>query len=433
MIQPLPSGLRLRLLVYNCLFPFVLLFMLPGLMLRMVRRGQFRRKFGERFGRYDQGLKARFSAGEWTWIHSISVGETLLALKLARAMKETDPGLQVVLSVTTSTGFAIADKARADWLEAIYNPLDVPVFVRRALNAIRPARLVFVEAVWPNLLALAKQRGTTVSLIARLSPRSENRFRKFRFFAAPMFRALDAISVQEPDDVARWQSLGVAAERVHVTGNIKFDEATTVPRRVEALRALLTRLGVQENTLIFLAGSTFPGEERIVAEVFRKLRARFPQLFLIIVPRHVERTDQAAADVLQAGVSFSLRTASEPRPADCLIVNTTGELSDWYLLSTVVFIGKSLTAIGGQNPVEAVLAGKPVIFGPHMENFQAIVSQWLAHDAAVQIANAEGLEAEASRLLADPVLREHLAARARKIVTAHQGATARTARLLLGK
>ncbi len=409
--------------------------MLPSLLKRMLRRGEYRRKFGQRFGRYDADVRARLSSREWTWIHSISVGETLLAVRLARKMKELDPSLNIVLSVTTSTGFALAEKSAADWLEPIYNPLDAPPFVRRALALIRPQRLIFIEALWPNLLAGARRRGAFVSLVARLSPRSAARFERFRFFTAPVFAALDLVCVQEPEDAVRWARLGAVKEKIRVTGSIKFDEAGAAGNagRVEEFRALLEKLGVKNDAPILLAGSTFPGEEKTIAEIFRDLRAEFPELFLILVPRHIERTSEVVADVQRAGLAFVLRTnIRTDASADCLIVNTTGELRDWYHLATVVFIGKSLHSTGGQNPVEPLLAGKPVIFGPHMENFRAIVAQLLSSSAVIQAADAAALKSEIARLLRDAPAREEMARRARAILAAHAGATERTARGVLG-
>ena len=152
---PRKPSAALPLLIYNLVFPFAFLAMLPGLARRMVRRGNFRRKFGQRFARYDEGTRRRLGEGGWVWIHSISVGETLLALRLIRQMRELHPGLRVVLSATTSTGFALAEENSSEWLEPVYNPIDAWPLVRRALDAIRPERLIFIEAVWPNLLAQA--------------------------------------------------------------------------------------------------------------------------------------------------------------------------------------------------------------------------------------------------------------------------------------
>jgi 3-deoxy-D-manno-octulosonic-acid transferase len=427
-----PADARRSLFIYNLFFPLAFLALLPGYLLRMFRRGGYRENFGQRFGRYTAEDRARFVQGEWTWLHSISVGETFLALKLARKIREIQPERQIVLSVTTSTGFAVAREAACEWLEVIYNPLDAPWIVRAALELVRPQRLIFIEAIWPNLLAQAKRNGLPVTFAPRLSPRSAARFHRARALTGPIFRLLDALAVQEPEDIARWRSLGVAEERIHLTGNSKFDHAAGGGERVPEFRAHLRLLGVPEDAPVLLAGSTFPGEEKILTEIFLTLRTRFPHLFLILVPRHVERTPGVLADLQPLGLRLALRTEPAHPPADVLIVNTTGELRDWYHLATVVFIGKSLATHGGQNPVEPVLAGKPVVFGPNMENFAAIVTRWREVNGAVQVGDAAELRRQLEDLLANPARRDELAQRAQETVAAHRGATQRTAQVLLG-
>lgn len=430
--SPLPAEARRSLLIYNLFFPLAFVALLPGYLLRMFRRGGYRDKFGQRFGNYHATDRERFARGEWIWVHSISVGETFLALKLARAIHAREPARSIALSVTTSTGFAMAREAACDWLEVIYNPLDAPWIVRAALDVVRPHRLIFIEAIWPNLLAEATRRGVPVTFVPRLSPRSERRFRRVRVLVGPIFRLIDALAVQEPEDVARWRSLGVDESRIMVTGNAKFDHASGGGQRVAEFRALVRDLGVPDDAPVLLAGSTFSGEERIVAEIYRDLRAKFPNLFLIIVPRHVERTPEVLADLQPLGLRVVLRSEAGHQPADVLVVNTTGELRDWYHLATVVFIGKSLTAQGGQNPVEPVLAGKPVVYGPHMENFAAIVARWRETGAAVQVHDAAELREQFVALLNNPARRDELARLARETIVNHSGATERTVQVLLG-
>ena len=216
-----------------------------------------------------------------------------------------------------------------------------------------------------------------------------------------------------------------------VTGNAKFDHAAGGGERVAEFRAILRQLGVAGDAPVLLAGSTFPGEELILAKLFCELRDRFPNLFLILVPRHVERTPEVLADLRPLGLRVALRSDEAKTPADVLVVDTTGELRDWYHLATVVFMGKSLTAHGGQNPVEPVLAGKPVVYGPHMENFAAIVARWREEEAAVQVRDEAELKEQLADLLANASRRETLAHRAREIVTAHFGATERTVAAVL--
>lgn len=433
----LPADARRSLFIYNLFFPLVFVALLPGFLLRMLRRGGYREKFRQRFGRYSPEERARLARGEWIWLHSISVGETLLALKLARQIREREPGKCIALSVTTSTGFAVAQPHANDWLEIIYNPLDAPWIVRAALDAVRPVRLIFIEAIWPNLLADAKRRGLPVTFLPRLSPRSAARFRRARFFTGPIFRLLDALAAAEPEDREAWQTLGVEPARLHVTGNAKFDAAAPTGGRTAEFRALLRDLGVPDDAPILLGGSTFPGEERILADALRELRTRWPALFLILVPRHVERAAAILAELEPTGLRLAVRSRlstrnQKPETSDALLVDTTGELRDWYTLATVVFIGKSLTATGGQNPVEPVLAGRPVIFGPHMENFVPIVARWLAGDAAVQVRDAAELRAQLATLFADAPRRAQLAERARAIAAIHSGATERAVGVLLG-
>ena len=430
----LPPAARRALFIYNLFFPPVFLALLPGFLLRMLRRGGYREKFRQRLGRYTAAECARFAQGEWIWLHSISVGETLLALKIACEIRRLAPEKSIALSVTTSTGFAVAQPHAGDWLEVICNPLDAPWIVHRALDAVRPQRLIFIEAIWPNLLAAAKRRGLPATFLPRLSPRSEARFRRFRFFTAPIFRLLDALAAAEPEDTARWQSLGVEPARLRVTGNAKFDATASDGARTAEFRALLQSLGIPDDAPVLLGGSTFPGEECILAETFLTLRGKFPALFLIIAPRHVERAAAILSELSPLNLRIVRRselTGSGSQLPDLLLLDTTGELRDWYALATVVFIGKSLTATGGQNPVEPVLAGRPVVFGPHMENFAAITARWLAADAAVQVRDAAELRTQLATLLADPARRATLAQRARAIAAEHTGATTRTAETLL--
>jgi 3-deoxy-D-manno-octulosonic-acid transferase len=433
MPAPLPADARRSLRIYNLFFPLFFAALLPGYLLRMLRRGGFREKFAQRLGRYQLAERQRFAGGRWLWLHSISVGETLLALKLAREIRALEPELNIALSVTTSTGFGEARKAACAWLEPIYNPLDLPAFVRAALDVVRPERLIFVEAIWPNLVAEAALRGVPVTFVPRLSPRSEKRFRKIHWLAAPIFRLIETLAVQEPDDVARWTSLGVDGGRIQVTRNTKFDYAPGGGERVPEFREFLQTLGVADDAPVLLAGSTFAGEELILAKIFRELRTRFPKLFLILVPRHFERSNEVLIALRPLDLRIALRQGEAPASPDVLLVNTTGELRDWYHLATVVFMGKSLTVHGGQNPVEPVLAGKPVLYGPHMENFAAIVARWAEAGAAVQVRDSAQLASEIADLLGNPARREMLAQRAREIVAAHFGATKRTAAVLLGK
>lgn len=422
-------------LLYNLLFPIGLLVFLPGYLLKMRRRGNYRRHFGQRFGFYSDEVRARLGGRSHTWIHAVSVGEVAIALKLAVKLRQLEPTFSCVLTTTTTTGFAFAKKEAPAWMAVMYNPLDFWPIVRRAFAVIRPERILLVEAeIWPNLAATARARGVPLALVnGRLSGRSERRFLKVKPFIAPTFRCLDLVCAQEARDVERWASLGISRSVIKDVGSIKYD-----PTKVGSESALPMRiLGsfcIEEARPIFFGGSTHPGEEEILADVFLQLRAEFPTLVLLLAPRHVERTPQILGALRARGLKVALRSAanaeSEGEP-DCLLLDTTGELRMWYAVATVVFIGKSLSAHGGQNPVEPILAGKPVLFGPHMENFSSLAQSLVEADAAVQIQDGSGLVQRAAELLRAPDRRAQLVQNAERVLAVHRGATERTAELVL--
>ena len=420
-------------LLYNLLFPVVLLVLLPGFAFRMIRRGKYRHKFWQRFGVYSEGVERKIAGTGRLWIHAVSVGEVNIALRLIQTLRESDSSMEFVLSTTTSTGFKLAATRKTPWLEPIYNPLDFLPIARRAMRLIRPRALVLVEAeVWPNCVSEAKSLGIPVILVnARLSTRSEKRFRKIRWIAAPVFNQIDTLCLQEPADEPRWRSLGVDPSKLHTTGSIKFDDSAAAPRPVKDFRPVLESLGVPADAPVLLGGSTFEGEELLLTEVFQQLRKTHPRLFLILVPRHQERADSVAAQLSQNGLRLARRT--EPgtvEKPDALLVDTTGELASWYRCATVVFIGKSLMACGGQNPVEAVEAGVPVVFGPNMQNFASLAEAFLRAGGAMRVSDAGELQEAVDTLLHSPTRRQESTRAAQHCLAVHRGATLRTIDLL---
>src|SRR4029453_331139 len=363
-------------LIYNLLWPIGLLFFLPGYLMKMVRRGGYRKKFGQRLGIDDRELRARLSQSggkKPTWLHAGSVGEVIIALKLAQQLRTLEPHVPCVLTTTTTTGFALANKNAPPWIEVMYTPLDFWPVMRRAFSTMRPAKIVLVEAeIWPNLAAKAyAQRIPLVLVNARLSPRSEGRFRRFRFFVGPTFRLLDLICVQEQEDVYRWAAFGVERSRIKCTGSIKYDPTGLDEESGEFVAASRRDilLGLKPERPVLFGGSTHRGEEEILAQIFSRLRQKFPSLCLFIAPRHVERVREIRAQL--EALPLRVRLASEAAnhseaEVDCVLLDTTGEVRRWYSIATVVFIGKSISAHGGQNPVEPIMAGRPVVFGPHM-------------------------------------------------------------------
>jgi len=417
-------------LIYNLLWPVGLLLFLPGYLAKMFRRGGYRRNFGQRLGFYSADSHECLRDKHPTWIHAVSVGEIVIALKLTEELRALRPDLKFVLTTTTTTGHALAEKSVSEWIQVLYAPLDFWPVMRRAFRVIAPQRIVLIEAeVWPNLVAEARKREIPIVLAnARLSPRSEQRFRRFKFFVTPTFRQLDLVCVPSSEDAERWKKLGVKSARIHAVGNIKYDVSNPRHSSGEAERLIKT----EATRPILFGGSTHRGEEKILIDAFCALRGEFPNLFLVLVPRHVERAREIEADLRSCNLRSNRRSAvrNGGEWSDCLLIDTTGELREWYEIATIVFIGKSLTAHGGQNPAEAMGARKPVIFGPHMENFASLAKELIAKNGAVCVQDLPELIDTSRRLLRDAAAREQLVSNALRVLQPHRGATRRTAALI---
>ena len=434
----------LVLLIYNLIFPFVLLAMSPAALRKMRKRGGKLGDLWQRLGYFKApqiaAISALHEAGPVWWVHAVSVGEVGIARKMIEELFKQQPHIGVMLSTTTPTGFALANEFAAIMEQKvipIYSALDGWFTVRRCLNLIRPVKIVLVEAeIWPNFLFAAKQLGIPTELVnARLSPRSERRYRKLQALIKPIFSMLAKVMVQEPEDVSRWSGIGVDPDRVLHTGSIKFDmKGQPEPAaKVAEFRQLLNRIGWNDDEQIMLAASTHDGEELEVGKLYIRLKRQIPNLFLIVVPRHVERATKVANDLSGLGIQTALRSA-EATPetkVSALLVDTTGELRAWQYLASVVIIGKSFLAHGGQNPAEAVMAGKPVVFGPHMENFDALVRLLLERRGARQVQDFAEAEESILKLIQDKKKAQRVALAGQRALLAHSGATKRTVAELL--
>jgi 3-deoxy-D-manno-octulosonic-acid transferase len=425
-------------LLYNLLFPLFFLLSAPYYFWKMWRRGGWQCGFGERFGRIETGKLQPLTGAKVLWLHAVSVGEVNVSLQLITALRPRLAGWKFVVSTTTSTGMGELEKKLPADVQRLYYPVDFPWSVRRALDAIRPAAVVLVEAeFWPNFLWQVHARGLPTFLAnARVSDKSFRGYQRGAFLFRELFGNFTAVGAQNDADAARLRSLGCRADAIHVTGNAKFDAATPTGGATLHVPALLRQLGVPNDAQLLVAGSTHAGEEVLLARMFLRFRERFPKLFLVLVPRHFERTASVVEELRPTGLRHALRTelthgkTCAPDTVDCLLVNTTGELRHFYRHATVVFVGKSLTAIGGQNPIEPGALGKAMLFGPHMENFRPIAAEFVAHDGAVQVSDAVALETALASLLSDPTRREQLGANALRVVQRNQGAVTRTAEMV---
>jgi len=425
--------------LYNILFTIFFVLSSPYYFWRMRRRGNWLDGFLQRFGQFDTKLKQALTNRQVLWLHAVSVGEVNVCTQLIRSLEPRLPNAKIVVSTTTTTGMGELKKRLPSHISKIYYPIDRRKYVARAMATIKPEAIVLVEAeIWPNFIWRAKSLNIPMFLVnARLSERSYRGYKRIRFLFRPLFATFAGVGAQNEADAAKLRELGCRPEAVRVVGSLKFEAAQLDERRLINVPAMLRQLGVKAGAQLLVGGSTHAGEEAILAEIYLRLRQRFPDLFLILVPRHFERSREVGRELESRGVRFAYRselTANTQRSdgeLDCLLVNTTGELKYFYEHATVIFVGKSLTAEGGQNPIEPGALGKAMVFGPNMQNFADVVRSFIAQDAAVQVRNAAELESTVAQLLADPARREQLGRNAVKVVHENLGAMERTVDLIV--
>jgi 3-deoxy-D-manno-octulosonic-acid transferase len=426
---------------YNVAFSTFFLVTGPYFLYRLWRRGKLLPQFEQRFGFYSAKVRARLRGD--LWIHAVSVGEVNIALVLIRRLRELQPNLRVVVSTTTATGFNVAQSQLADDLTTvIYNPLDFLWSVAAAFNAIRPRRLILIESeIWPNYLWCARRRRIPVYLVnARLSLRSEERYRRMRWLVGPLLQEIALIFAQDSVDVARLTQVGFGPETIFNLGSLKYDVAALDSNDEKDISAWWNRAGWTDDAIILLGGSTHPGEEDVLARIYVALRERFPRLRLLLTPRHAERgaavRDMCESMGLRAVLRSDLAAATVPlangSTPDAVVVNSTGELRALYKRASLTFVGKSLRGHGGQNFLEAAIAGLPIVVGPNMQNFTVITREFLQQEAIVQVSDEFELASAVRDLLESESARRELGERSRATFRAKLDAknTQRTAAVI---
>jgi 3-deoxy-D-manno-octulosonic-acid transferase len=425
-------------ILYDLLFTIGFVLSSPYQFFKMWRRGNWEAGFLERFGFYESNVKS-LQRHHVIWIHGVSVGEVNLCIQLVRALEPRLPKAKIVVSTTTTTGMAELRRRLSTRAIKIYYPVDSRLCVSRAMNAVNPEAIVLVESeVWPNFMWQAQKLRVPLFLAnARLSDRSYRGYKRFEFLFKPLFGLFTAVGAQSEFDTARLREIGCSPEAIRVLGNMKFDAAKfDKPEQID-MAAMLRQLGVPSDAPILLGGSTHAGEELILAQMAGRLRARFPKLFLVLVPRHHERCKEVGRELRAHGITFIYRreisaaTQHLDGEVKCLLVDTTGELRSFYEHATVVFVGKSLTASGGQNPIEPGTLGKAMVFGPNMQNFADIARSFVAQNGAARVRNVAELEEVVSGLLASEERRAEMGRNAQRVIRENLGAVERTAEMIL--
>ncbi len=413
--------------IYNLLMPVGFLFFVPGLYLKFRNRSGWKGTFSERFGHFSRERIKELSAFHGAiWIHAVSVGECVVALSLLREYRRLHPERKFVLSTTTTTGQELARKQCPEGVAVIFCPIDFLWMVRRTLRILRPAMLVIFETeIWPNMVYESRRAGIPVALVnGRMSDHSVRGYRRARIFFGPLLRAFNLLSVQSEADAERYRSVSPEAHVV-VTGNLKFDQKA--PENLP--EAGLEHYFGPGKHLVLLAASTHPGEEELIGETFRRLRLKFPDLRLVLVPRHAERGGDIAATLHRLDLSYSRRSLCDhsPEPVDVLLADTTGEMLKLMNSADLVIMGKSLAGHDeGHNLIEPALLNKPILTGHVLRNFRFILNVLLRENAVATVTRDSELEGQLEKLLSDGALRRELGIRAGNVIRRHAGATSRT-------
>ncbi len=424
--------------VYTVLYTLALCALLPRVLWDRLRGGRYATALAERLGRVPEQLQHMPPGG--IWIHAVSVGEVRAACGLVPHLKELWPDKPLVISTVTPTGQALARRSQAD--AAFYLPLDLPRSLRPYFEHLRPSALLLVETeIWPNLLRGCRQYGVSAAIVnGRLSQRSHGRYRWLAWLWPGLLGEIAVVCARTADDARRFRRLRIPSDRVFVSGDLKAD-ASMQPAPGVASGMLATELEIEaDEPGLVVAGCTMEGEDEQVLDAFARLRRSHPRARLLIAPRHPERFDRVAALIADAGWCCQRRTdppaeqaahdAEDTPTADVILLDTIGELPSAYAAGRACFVGGSLVASGGHNPLEPAAHARPVIFGPHMDNFAERAAALLVAGGARQVSNAVELAATWRELLDDNALGRRIGDAAQAVLQADGSAGARTARIL---
>ncbi len=413
----------------NIIYFGVLLVAMPFLLWRAFRLGKYRQGWPEKlWGNVPERPNKSRSAA---WFHAVSVGEVLQLQRLVKDFSARHPGWDVIITTTTSTGYNVAYE-KFPQCHVSYFPLDFTWAVARTFDRFQPAVLALVELeLWPNLINEAKRRGIPVCIInGRLSEKSFKGYARLKPVLASTMAQFDLVLAQNDEYAKRFGFLGVPSAHVQVTGSIKFD-GVSLKCDSDKLADLRRAFQLSANSRVFMAGSTHPPEEELAIQAWQIARKKFPDLRLLLVPRHAERFEEVALLVKNLGVTL-IRRSKPQGPVDSskagvvLFLDTLGELSTAWGLADVAFVGGSITQRGGQNMIEPSALGKPILMGPHVWNFAQIAGELLEVGAAATVHDMEELADQASRLLSDSDLSKQMGEAGQAVVVRHQGAVAKS-------
>ena len=387
-------------LFYNIVFTILCILAFPYLIIRGIfgRHGVF-----QRLGRLPRSIKELAQSGNLIWIHAASVGEVKALGPLVDAIKSYNPDYKIILSNTTKTGKKQAEKILKNMDGFIFAPVDLPWVVRHVVKILKPKVLILIETeLWPNMIRKAKENGSVISLVnGRISPRSYKRYLYFKPLCKAVLEYVDLFCMQTDEDINRISAIGANPDKIVVTGNLKFE--AFLWQKFEK-RFTKESLKLPPDLRLLVAGSTRPGEEEIILESYQKLEEHFPNLLLILAPRHLKRLRNIEELLAQRRFSHArksrwLKKSDRNKVPQVLILDSMGELAELYALADLAFVGGSLVPLGGHNPLEPAIFGVPVLFGPHIEHYRKAADILIEAQAAVQVKNSQEFVDSAHKFL----------------------------------
>lgn len=411
--------------LYNLFLALFFALSLPILPFVVLSGKRFRKGLLQRFGFYPRQIYEAVQSSRPIWIHAVSVGEALSASQLARQLKERFPERKILISTFTFTGNEIARQTGAGDA-VIFLPLDHPWMVKRALNVFDPSVLIFLETeIWPNFLRVAYRKGIPALLLSgRLSPRAFRRYSFFRLFFSRVVRQFTAVGMQTESDAERLIRLGIDRQKVWITGNLKRSSWGMEEAQQSGVGTAHLIPGGRDHRQVLVAGSTHRGEEEILLDVFLFLKSRFPDLALVLAPRHPQRFSEVESLLKESGVVYEKRSqmnGQKKASADVIFLDTLGDLPAFYSVADIAFIGGSLVNAGGHNLMEPARFRKPVLFGPYMTNFADIAKEMKRKGGGAEVHGREDLIREISSLLVDRARSENMGRLAYSVVEGDRG------------
>jgi len=439
-------------ILYDILLHLSLILLIPYFLFKMLFVGKYRKGILERFGFIGKEKiknltpNSELQAPNCTiWLHAVSVGEAKAAMPLLKGLKKKYPNLKIVFSCVTPTGNAVAAQEGLAWIDSlIYFPLDFDWVVSRVVKMLRPNVFIVMEKeIWPNVLKILKRNDVPVMVAnGSISDRSFRRYTMFGFFFRRIFKNVSYFLCQTKKDSDKAIALGIESSQVMVTGNIKFD---IEPPQWDPLErdVLLQRLSITAHDKTFVAGSTHEGEEEIVLGVFERLKPEFPNLRLIFAPRHPERFDEVEEFIKKRGFSMirisairsqesEIRSQEKDIKPEVILVDSMGELCNFYSIATVAFVGGTLVDIGGHNLLEPAFYKKPVIYGHYLKSYAEMADMLETAGGGVRIDSEEEFLGKVRRLLSDEAYRQRVGNAAYSVVEANKGATEKCLKVLEG-